>query len=100
MQPKAYRGHLELPNRTIIDLVNSNDDQPLAQSLLKQSTEAILKGGCKFENTGTPEEPIILVYHPTFEGGKTPLGWIAQGVTQPMTNVDFFKLHHLQRQAA
>jgi hypothetical protein len=94
MQGKSYRGHVELTNGTVIDLVNNE------QGIVKDTVQSILKGGCRFDVAGSQEEPALLIYHPSFDVGKTVLGWIAPGVTEPMTNEAFLAQRHLQRQAA
>lgn len=93
MQDKKYRGHLELPNGTVVDLVN--DDQVT----IKDTAQSILKGTCRFA-AASATDPSLLIYHPSFESGKVAIGWIATGVSQPMTNAAFLEQRHLQRQAA
>jgi hypothetical protein len=94
MQEKKYRCHLELPSATFIELVN--DDQ----SILKEVVQNVLKGSVRFEAAGTANEPSTLIYHPSFEGGKKIIGWIAPGVVTPMTNEAFLESRHLAKQAA
>jgi hypothetical protein len=93
MQNKKYRGHVELVNGTFIDLVNDEE------GVLKESVQAVLKGGCRFEVAGSPTEPAQLIYHQSWEGGRTPIGWIATGVTQPMTNKEFFEQRGMKQAA-
>jgi hypothetical protein len=95
MLNKKYRGHVELVNGTFIDALN--DDR----EILKDIVQATLKGGCRFDVADTKaQDPVLLIYHPSWESGKTPLGWIATGVNEPMTNKIFFEQRHLVPQAA
>jgi hypothetical protein len=65
---KQYALHLELPNsHTVIDVVG--DDQGIA----KETCQAIMKGGCRFEPFGNNS---TLIYHPTVDAGKKAIGWL------------------------
>ena len=65
---KHYSARLELPhNHITIDLMG--DDL----SIVKETVQAVMKGGCRFEPFGSS----TLIYHPTVDGGKTALGWVA-----------------------
>ena len=65
---KHYEAHLELPqNHILIDL--AGDDL----SIVKDTCQAIMKGGCRFDTFGAGS---ILIYHPTVDGGKRALGWL------------------------
>jgi hypothetical protein len=68
---KQYGVRLELPNtHTIVDI--TGDD--LAG--VKENVQSILKGGCRFEPFGSTNT--LLIYHPTHDGGKTPMsGWVS-----------------------
>jgi len=92
MQNKKFRGHIELANGTFVDLVN--DDEPI----VRETVQAVLKGGCRFETVGTTTEPGVLVYHASWEGGRTPIGWIAPGIAEPMSTKAFLT-ERLQRAA-
>ena len=63
---KNYNARLELPNHTIVDIMG--DDL----GIVKENVQALMKGGCRFENFGTS----TLVFHPTVDGGKRALGWL------------------------
>lgn len=92
LQEKKYRGHVELPNATVVELQN---DDP---TIVKDTVQSILKGGCRFEPVREPANAFV-IYHPTFEGGKTPLGWIAPSINQPMSNSEFLERHGLPKAA-
>jgi len=65
---KHYSLRLELPNNhTVIDVVG--DDL----SIVKETCQAIMKGGCRFEPFGSGS---TLIYHPTVDGGKKAIGWL------------------------
>jgi hypothetical protein len=68
---KQFFARIETPNGVEVNL--TGDDQ----AILKETVQTLLKGGCRFEPAGQTDNPGLLVYHPTFQGGKMPLGWIA-----------------------
>jgi hypothetical protein len=89
---KQYTGRLNLPNHTIVNLEGAE------QGVLKETAQAILKGGCRFEPTG-PTGGTLIVYHPTFDAGKTPIGWIS-GFDVPETMSVLNTVAQFERQAA
>lgn len=67
---RQYSAQLHLPNHLNIELMG--DDF----GTLKESAQRLLNGGARFEPLNpTPGAP-ALIYHPTYDGGKTPLGWV------------------------
>jgi hypothetical protein len=75
---QEYRAHLELAegvtHKPVICELGSSDID-----VLKDRINILLNGKAKFEGTqrtGTAP-PILLVFHPNFQKGETPLGWIA-----------------------
>ena len=68
---KQYGVRLELPNtHNTVEIIG--DD--LAS--VKEITQTILKGGCRFEAFGSSNT--LLIYHASVDGGKTPMnGWIS-----------------------
>jgi hypothetical protein len=87
---EKYRGHLELANGITVELVGGDNAE-----IVKDTVQATLKGGCRFELAQTPKVDAQLVYHPSFEGGRKILGWIATGVIEPMTNLEFIDTFRL-----
>ncbi|MGA2426711.1 MAG: hypothetical protein ABSG07_22145 [Terriglobales bacterium] len=66
---KHFNVWLELPNTHTICTLQGDD-----LGNLKEMTNTMVKGGCRFEPFGSSNT--LLVYNPT-DGGKTPIGWIA-----------------------
>ena len=85
---KHYSARLELPhNHITIDLMG--DDL----SIVKETVQAVMKGGCRFEPFGSS----TLIYHPTVDGGKTALGWVATvDVPAHMSNKNLIASRELQ----
>jgi hypothetical protein len=72
---KQYRAHLELttPKPTICEFVG--EDLETLKSRTQVLLTHVLSGNADFRPAQTAS--LTLVFHPNFNEGKTPLGWIA-----------------------
>jgi hypothetical protein len=85
---KQYTARLELPNnRIVIDLCG--DDL----GIVKENVQTLMKGGCTFTPFGTG----TLIFHPTVDGGKKALGWLAtMDIPAHMSNKAWIERRNLQ----
>lgn len=66
-----YSARIELPNHLTADLACENF------ALLKESAQRMLNGGARFEPSTPAPGQTCQVFHPSYDTGRTAIGWIA-----------------------
>jgi hypothetical protein len=83
---KQYQIRLRLPHNILLEATGDDLNQ------LKETAQAVMKGGCRFEPFGSTNG--VLIYHPNIDGGKTDFGMIgAWDVPEKWSNRALMGLH-------
>lgn len=93
---KNYRAHVQLgPNRI---WEGEGDDL----NTLKEDVNRMLNGGVTYNpaQASAGGQGLLLIYHPSFEHGKTQLGWISSFEVPETMSARATIEHRLQRAAA
>jgi hypothetical protein len=89
---KQYRLWLRLPGNAIGEVTG---DDP---AVVKDIAQRMANGGARFVPQTVSPTGSTLIFHPAYEGGKKPIGWIAAfDIPTSMTNAVL--LEHLKQAA-